>query len=123
MLKTAAAAVLSFVKTKWAAILALGGLGVLIFVAGAAVGIALGILIHRNFWPSDPPPRAPAAFSEVNKGDARKLAEAFRPWLLFDSDEPWRPLNVAQLLAEPATSHGAHRFCTRSDVPTDGSRG
>jgi hypothetical protein len=122
MLKTAAAAVLNFVKTKWAA-MAIGGIGVLLFAVGFAVGVGLGILIHKNFWPSDPPPRQPAAFSEVDKGQARALAEAFRPWLLFDSDEPWRPLNVAQLLAEAASSGGEHRFCTRSEATAGGTRG
>ncbi len=45
-------------------------------------------------------------FSLVDEPLAGALAERFRPWLLFDSKEKWRPLNVDQMFDE-----GTQRFC------------
>jgi hypothetical protein len=47
-------------------------------------------------------------FSLVNEPMAGTLAERFRPWLLFDSKEKWRPLNVDHMFDE-----GTQRFCVR----------
>jgi Vacuolar protein sorting-associated protein 62 len=47
-------------------------------------------------------------FSLVREPQAGELAERFRPWLLFDSKERWRPLNVDYMFDE-----GRQRFCLR----------
>jgi hypothetical protein len=47
-------------------------------------------------------------FSLVREPLAGRLAERFRPWLLFDTGEKWRPLNVDYMFDE-----GAQRFCLR----------
>jgi hypothetical protein len=47
-------------------------------------------------------------FSLVDEPMAGELAERFRPWLLFDSKEKWRPLNVDGMFDE-----GTQRFCVR----------
>jgi hypothetical protein len=43
---------------------------------------------------------------------AAKMAARFRPILLFDSRERWRPLNVDMLLAERRAGNAIHRLCT-----------
>ena len=43
---------------------------------------------------------APAAAAAAPPRD-RALALAFRPQLLFDAEERWRPLDVDRFLAEP----------------------
>jgi hypothetical protein len=46
---------------------------------------------------------------------AGRLAWRFRPRLVFDAREPWRPLEIGRLLAERfPTSPGAHRLCMSS---------
>ena len=42
----------------------------------------------------------------------RWLAHRFRPHLLFDSREPWRPLDVDRFLREPG-----HLACPQATVP------
>jgi hypothetical protein len=86
-----------------------GGLGVVVFLVGVVVGAAIIFTLHQtNALPSTST-RQVRAFSEVQEPQARTLAERFRPWLLFDSKERWRPLNVDQMFDE-----GTHSFCTVS---------
>jgi hypothetical protein len=50
--------------------------------------------------------------------DEADLAKTYRPYLLFDDDEHWRPLDVRSFLAEsyPAASYSTHhRICTLDD--------
>jgi hypothetical protein len=42
---------------------------------------------------------------------AATLATRFRPVLMFDSQERWRPLTIDRLLLEPGRDGPVHRFC------------
>jgi lysophospholipase L1-like esterase len=53
---------------------------------------------------SSPPPEEPPADVDM------ALARRFRPYLLLDSKEPWRPLDADRFLAE-----GWHRVCRQPD--------
>ncbi|MBS1870620.1 MAG: hypothetical protein JSS99_13265 [Actinobacteria bacterium] len=85
-----------------AAELALLGLVALVAAAG-------GFLLCRTDLIPEGHSPAPTAFSDVAEPQAGALAARFRPWLLFDRGELWRPLDVSSFLAE-----GDHRFCTRA---------
>jgi hypothetical protein len=87
-------------------ILELGGLGLVVFLAGVVVGGLVVFLLHQQHWLPGGGTRQVEAFSDVGEPRAGELAERFRPWLAFDSRELWRPLNVDALLDE-----GTHRFC------------
>jgi hypothetical protein len=89
-------------------VLALGGAGLAVFAAGAIVGGLIVFGLHQKHWLGGDGTRQIEAFSEVEEPLAGQLAERFRPWLLFDSEELWRPLNVSLMLDERS-----HRFCTR----------
>ena len=52
---------------------------------------------------------------EVALDKQRKLAEQYRPILLFDSRESWRPLNVDRFFDESGTP--PHRLCRRQENP------
>jgi Vacuolar protein sorting-associated protein 62 len=87
----------------------LGGLGMAVFLVGAVVGGGIVFLVERAHAPTIKTVRQVRAFSEVQEPRAGALADRFRPWLLFDGKERWRPLNVDRLLDE-----GTHSFCTVS---------
>ena len=86
-----------------------GVLGVAVFLVGAVVGGLIVFAVERAHAPTVKTVRQVRAFSEVQEPLAGTLAGRFRPWLRFDSKEPWRPLNVDQLLDE-----GTHSFCNAS---------
>jgi hypothetical protein len=100
-------------RRRWARILEFGGLAVLVFLLGFAAGAGVLYLLHSQHWLGDKQVRQVAAFSEVPEGQAADLAARFRPWLRFDSDERWRPLNIVGLLSETKDGAAVHRFCTR----------
>jgi hypothetical protein len=56
------------------------------------------------------------ASNEMSEKDAAPLAKRFRPWLRFDSEESWRPLEINAMLTERLSGDGpAHRFCDGSE--------
>ena len=79
------------------------------FLVGVVVGGAIVFTLHETHALPSTTVRQVRAFSEVQEPLAGTLADRFRPWLLFDSKEPWRPLNVDDVLDE-----GTHSFCTAS---------
>lgn len=52
---------------------------------------------------------------EVAADDQLKLAEEYRPILLFDSGENWRPLNVDDFFDDPGSE--PNRLCRRGENP------
>jgi hypothetical protein len=103
----------SHVRRAIERVLALGGAGLLVFAVGFLLGALVIFGLHQKHWLPGGATRQVEAFSEVPEPQAGQIAERFRPWLMFDSRELWRPLNVAVLLDE-----GDHRFCTRLPVGT-----
>jgi Vacuolar protein sorting-associated protein 62 len=96
-----------------ARILEFGGAAIVIFLAGFALGAGLLFWLHTQHWLGNVEVRTKAAFSEVPEPEAGRLAETFRPWLKFDSQEQWRPLAIAQLFDERINGQPAHQFCWR----------
>jgi hypothetical protein len=86
----------------------LGAAAVIAFVLGFVLGAAVLLVLHLQHWLPSSGQRQVDAFSEVSEPESGDLAARFRPRLLFDSGELWRPLNVSSMLDE-----GTHRFCTR----------
>lgn len=78
--------------------------------AGAVIGVVLtlGVVWFLNGSIGPTSVRKVEPFSLVDEPTAGTLAERFRPWLLFDSKEKWRPLNVDYMFDE-----GTQRFCVR----------
>jgi Vacuolar protein sorting-associated protein 62 len=68
----------------------------------------VGVLWIVNGTLSPSQVRKVEPFSLVREPLAGELAERFRPWLLFDSKEKWRPLDVDAMFEE-----GTQRFCQR----------
>ncbi len=89
-------------------ILELGAAGLVVFLVGVVVGAIVVFGLHQGHYLSGGDTRQAEAFSGVEEPLAGELAERFRPWLQFDSDELWRPLDISALMDE-----GDHRFCTR----------
>lgn len=89
-------------------VLELGGAGLGVFAAGVLLGALIVFGLHQKHWLPGGGTRQIEAFSDVGEPQAGQFAERFRPWLMFDGHELWRPLNVSLLLDE-----GKHRFCTR----------
>jgi hypothetical protein len=87
---------------------ALRGTSVASFLIGFVVGAGLLFFLHQQHWLPNSGTRQVEPFSQVPDDLAGTLAARFRPWLKFDSAEPWRPLNVDYMFNE-----GTHRFCTR----------
>src|SRR5829696_1863406 len=86
------------------------------FALGLLVGLAVGSGLAILLFDGDDvtqPERRDVAFSPVGEPMAGTLAERFRPWLRFDSEERWRPVSISSLLAERGLEGPAHRFCTR----------
>ncbi|HEY2719639.1 MAG TPA: Vps62-related protein, partial [Solirubrobacteraceae bacterium] len=95
-------------ERTWTKIVELGGAAFVLVLIGFVIGAGVVLILHDNHWLSNSGTRQQEAFSEVPQEQAGTLAERFRPVLLFDSGERWRPLNVTYLFDE-----GVHRFCTR----------
>jgi len=89
-------------------ILELGGTAVVSLIVGFVLGAGLLLLLHVQHWLPNSNTRQVDAFSEVPPATAGELAERFRPWLLFDSAEQWRPLDIEYFIGE-----GTSKFCTR----------
>jgi hypothetical protein len=61
--------------------------------------------------PPDPPSMPPAPAPPPAPVVADPLAQAFRPHLLLDSGERWRPLEAGAFLAEQRDGRPAHALC------------
>ena len=85
------------------------------FVLGVIAG---GALIYFFNESNDSDPLAPEegrAYAPVEGDEAAELAGSFRPWLMFDSEEKWRPQSIPSVLAERgADGEPLHEFCTRT---------
>lgn len=98
---------------KWlgvvAAALVLGGIG--------------GAVLVCSLNGDDPDPQAPdegRAFAPVQEPEAGMLASRFRPRLMFDSGERWRPQSISSLLAERRPNgRPLHEFCKRTLARND----
>lgn len=95
--------------------------------SGAALGAAVTlvvVLVGLGLHKSDPSPVDKGrAYSVVEGKAAASLAARFRPWLLFDSKERWRPLSIPSLFEErDASGAPAQEFCTRT-VPKPSCKG
>lgn len=104
---------LALVRRLWVRVIEIGvpalvGGFVIGLIAGGAIVYGLHKTNHLGAAPSKQPR---AAASEVPPQLARDLAERFRPRLLFDSQESWRPLNVARMFDERIDGKPAHRLC------------
>jgi hypothetical protein len=103
--------------------------GIAGLVVGAAVVAVLAIAICGSDEGEDEIPDRGRAFAPVPEPEAGELAGLFRPWLRFDSDEPWRPISIDSLLSERSPGgRPAHEFCSRSGPsvecnPIDGKAG
>lgn len=75
-------------------------------VAGAGIAILVILIVQGHIGTAGT--RQGEPYSPVAEPLAGELAERFRPRLLFDSREKWRPLDVEAMLDE-----GTQRFCTR----------
>lgn len=97
--------------------------GVLLFAAAVVVAVIAfvgGWHARGDSSASTPTPDGGRAFAPVEGREAAALASRFRPWLKFDSDERWRPLSIAGLLAERAPDgRPLHEFCIRSPEGED----
>ncbi|HXP36846.1 MAG TPA: hypothetical protein VN817_03685 [Solirubrobacteraceae bacterium] len=78
-----------------------------------SVALTLGVVWIANGSIGRVTVRKVEPFSLVDEPMAGTLAERFRPWLLFDSKESWRPLNVDYMFDE-----GTQRFCSRQELAT-----
>jgi|GEM_PF-3053989 len=95
-------------ERTWTKIVELGGIASVLVLIGFLAGAAVVFVLHDNHWLGDSGTRQVEAFSEVPQQQAGTLAERFRPVLLFDGGERWRPLDITYLFDE-----GHHEFCTR----------
>jgi hypothetical protein len=68
--------------------------------------------------PPDKPLTPPFEGTEVTGDEAATLARQFRPWLLFDTGEKWRPLSIDALFRERYANRPAdrHRLCSSSSL-------
>jgi hypothetical protein len=71
---------------------------------GAAAALLVILIVNGSIGSVQT--RKVEPFSLVRDPKAGELAERFRPWLMFDSREKWRPLNVDYMFDE-----GTQRFC------------
>ncbi|MGZ5312640.1 MAG: hypothetical protein ACXWEA_00370 [Solirubrobacterales bacterium] len=82
-------------------------------LAGGLIGAGAVYKLHDEHTVTQPRSETSAG-SPVVGADARRLAQTFRPWLKFDSGEPWRPVSVDGLLKERDPSgNPVHSFCPR----------
>ena len=85
----------------------------LVFLLGFVAGGALVFVLKEDHRVEVTPDRG-RAYAPVIGSEAAELAERFRPQLMFDSGERWRPISVESLLAErDAGGEPLHRFCKR----------
>ena len=109
-------------RKAWQRVVAFVAAPIVAFAIGIIPGFVLGALVvvvlHDNYSLKPVEQRRVAAFSEVPDDEAGELAGRFRPWLLFDSAEQWRPLNVDRLFKERT-----HRFCERPPTAQTGVPG
>ena len=90
------------------------------FVLGVAVGGGFVYKLHDEHLSDDKPEAVARAFSPVPFEDAAPLAERFRPWLRFDSGEPWRPVSLDAFFEERnAQGQPAQRMCSRPPAPSE----
>lgn len=84
------------------------------------MGVAITLLLTDSDAPIPKSPQSRPAFSVVPEPQAGRLAARFRPRLLFDSRERWRPVSLTGLFDVGAADAERHRFCLRSPtVPPD----
>lgn len=85
-----------------------------VFALGAIAGGALIFFLKANNEANPLAPDEGRAFAPVEGAEAAKLAAHFRPRLMFDSDEKWRPQSIPSLMSERGEDgKPLHRFCTR----------
>jgi hypothetical protein len=95
---------------KWICLLAAAV--VLRFLVPAALVLILVLALKGGDDSNPLAPEEGRAFSPVEGSEAGELAERFRPWLMFDSEERWRPQSIPSLLAERRPSgRPLHEFC------------
>jgi hypothetical protein len=99
-------------RRRWTRFAEFGG-GVFLLGLSFVAGAAFMYFLHAQHALPGGEVRKIAAFSDVSDTRAAELAARFRPWLKLDSQERWRPLSIAGLLAE-----GRHRFCRRRATST-----
>jgi hypothetical protein len=80
----------------------------LVAALALGAGIAVAVIAIADLHLGSSSQRKAEPFSPVAEPLAGELAERFRPWLMFDSREKWRPLNVDYMFDE-----GRQRFCVR----------
>jgi hypothetical protein len=80
----------------------------------ASIVLVALVFLALATQPEDLPNIAPLPGSldlaELDSDEQREIARRFRPHLLFDRDERWRPVEVRAFLAE-----GRHRVCAGDD--------
>ena len=87
-------------------------------VAVALLAVLVGIaLLGREEAPPGPLEVLHGAtqLGELDSADKRALARSFRPYLFFDSREPWRPLEIGSFLSERYPDGGGHQVCPTAD--------
>lgn len=90
----------------------------LVTVIALALGVALFCCIQDDGGEASPD--RGRTYAPVVGSEAAELAERFRPQLMFDSGERWRPISIESLLAERGEDgRPLHLFCKRSQqAPT-----
>ncbi len=88
----------------------------LVAVAVLAVLVGIGSLTRAE-KPPEPVVLLPGAtqVGELDRAEKRELARSFRPYLYFDSHEPWRPVEIGSFLSERYPDGGGHQVCPTSD--------
>jgi hypothetical protein len=89
----------------------------------ALVAVALLVVLVVTAWltqeeePPAPLELLPGAtqLGELDSAEKRALAREFRPYLLFDSRERWRPVEVRSFLSELYPDGGGHQVCPTSN--------
>jgi Vacuolar protein sorting-associated protein 62 len=90
------------------------------FVFGVVCGGALIFVLKESHEANPLAPDEGRAFAPVEDREAGVIARRFRPRLMFDSGEQWRPQSIASLLAERgADGKPLHEFCIRSPGTAD----
>jgi hypothetical protein len=72
------------------------------------------VIVLGDHDSEEPVPLRDRIVTEVPSPLQRTLAERFRPRLFFDTSESWRPLNVADFLAESTASGQHNQLCDPS---------
>jgi len=87
----------------------------LVAVAALALLVGIGWLTRAEKAPG-PLVLLPGAtqIGELDSAEKRELARSFRPYLFFDSREPWRPVEVGSFLSEVYPDGKGHVVCPTS---------